>query len=102
MSHIYTYEEIKQEFEDREYILITDHKLKSNEKYEYICKKHQEKGVQYIDWVHFHNHGHGCKYCGFEKSIEARKKDLSKYNGQELAESKGFEYVGMSRHDKKV
>lgn len=102
MAHIFTYEEIKKEFEDKGYILITDHKLKSNEKYEYICTKHIKEGSQFIDWVHFHNHGHGCKYCGLEKSGAARKKDLSEYDGKTLAESKGFEYIGMSRHDKKV
>ena len=102
MAHIFTYEEIKQEFDDRGYILLTDHKLKSKDKYEYICKKHETEGVQIIDWMHFHNRGHGCKYCGLEKSGAARRKELSEYNGKELAESKGFEYIGMSRHDKKV
>lgn len=102
MKHKYTYEEIKQEFENRDYILITDHKVKSNEKYEYICKKHQDKGSQLIDWGHFHCNGRGCYYCGRERTESARRKDLSKYNGKELAESKGFEYVGMSRHDNKI
>lgn len=102
MAHIYMYDEIKKEFNERGYTLITDHKLKSTEKYEYICQKHMDKGSQFIDWGHFHNRGHGCKYCGLEKSGNARRKDLSEYNGKELAESKGFEYVGMSRHDKKV
>lgn len=102
MAHIFTYDEIKKEFEDREYILLTDHKLKANEKYEYICKKHQEEGSQFIDWAHFYNRGHGCKYCGLEKSGAARRKDLSEYDGKSLAESKGFEYVGISRHDNKI
>lgn len=102
MAHIYTYEEIKHEFEDKEYILLTDHKLKCNEKYEYICKKHKEKGSQFIDWGHFHCSGRGCYYCGRERTEIAHIKDLSKYDGRVLAESKGFEYVGMSRHDKKV
>ena len=102
MAHIFTYEEIKKEFENRGYVLITDHKLKGNEKYEYICKKHLKEGSQFIDWVHLHNHGHGCKYCGLEKSGAARRKDLSEYDGKTLAESKGFEYVGISRHDGKV
>lgn len=102
MAHIYTYEEIKQEFDDRGYILLTDHKLKCNEKYEYICKKHDDKGSQFIDWGHFHSSGRGCKYCGLEKSGAARRKDLSEYNGKELSESKGFEYIGISRHDNKI
>lgn len=102
MAHIFTYDEIKQEFEDRGYILITDHKLKGKEKYEYICKRHPEEESQFIDWVHFHNHGHGCQRCGIEKCGAARRKDLSEYDGKTLAESKGFEYIGMSRHDKKI
>lgn len=102
MAHNFTYEEIKNEFENREYILLTDHKLKSKEKYEYICKKHTDKGTQFIDWPHFYNRGHGCKYCGLEKSGAARRKDLSEYDGKQLAESKGFEYVGISKHDGKI
>ena len=58
--------------------------------------------MQIIDWNHFHYSRHGCKYCALEKSGATRRKDLSEYNGKELAESKGFEYVGMSKHDKKV
>lgn len=102
MGYIYTYDEIKQEFENKGYILITDHKVKSDEKYEYICRKHQDKGFQFIDWGHFHCNGRGCYYCGRERTETARRKDLSEYDGQALAESKGFEYVGMSRHDKKI
>lgn len=102
MVHTFTYDEIKDEFDSRGYILLTDHKLKSKEKYEYICKKHFNEGVQIIDWGHFHYSEHGCKYCALEKSGAAHRKDLSEYNGKELAESKGFEYVGVSRHDKKV
>ena len=102
MGHVYTYDEIKQEFESRNYILLTDHKLKCDEKYEYVCKKHIDKGSQFIDWGHFHCTKRGCYYCGREKSESARRKDLSEYEGKTLAESKGFEYIGMSRHDKKI
>lgn len=102
MRHMFTYDEIQQEFNDRNYILVTDHKIKSTEKYEYICKKHKDKGSQFINWGHFHYNKRGCYYCGIEKCGSARKKDLSEYNGRELAESKGFEYVGISRHDKKI
>lgn len=102
MGHIYTYEEIKQEFEDRDYILLTNHKLKCDEKYEYICKKHMDNGSQFIDWGHFHSSKRGCYYCGIEKCGAARRKDLNEYDGKSLAESKGFEYVGILRHDNKV
>ena len=102
MGHVYTYEEIKQEFEEKEYILLTNRKLKCDEKYEYICKRHIDKGSQFIDWRHFHYSKRGCYYCGRERTEVARRKDLSEYDGRVLAESKGFEYVGMSKHDKKI
>lgn len=102
MAHIYTYDEIKQEFENRNYLLLTNHKVKSEEKYEYICNNHVDKGSQFIDWGHFHCNKRGCYYCGRERTESARKKDISKYDGKSLAESKGFEYVGMSRHNKKI
>lgn len=102
MGHTYTYDDIKQEFAQRGYILLTDHKLKSNEKYEYICEKHNDKGSQFIDWGHFYCSKRGCYYCGREKCAAARRKDLSEYDGRSLAESKGFEYIGMVRHDKKI
>lgn len=30
---------------------------------DFICKKHREKGVQSVDWSHFHTYKYGCKYC---------------------------------------
>lgn len=102
MGSKYSYDEIKQEFEIRGYKLVTDHIVKSTEKYEYICLKHQEKGSQFIGWGHFHYSNHGCYYCGREKSDKSRQKDLSEYDGKTLAESKGFEYVDIVKHDRKV
>ena len=102
MGKIYTYDEIRQEFEERGYILITDHKVKSDEKYEYVCKRHQDKSSQFIDWGHFHCSGRRCYYCGREKTEAAKRKDLSEYDGKSLAESKGFEYVDMVKHDRKI
>lgn len=102
MSKIYTYDEIKFEFINRGYELITDHKVKSNEKYEYICPIHEDKGSQFIDWPHFHLRNQGCKYCGIKNQKHGKEKELSEYNGKELAESKGFEYIDTVRHDLKV
>lgn len=99
---LYTYDDIKQEFIDRGYELITDHKLKSNEKYEFICPIHKERGSLFLDWGHFHTGKRGCKYCSTENQKHGRQKTLSEYNGKELAESKGFEYIDTVRHDKKV
>lgn len=88
MAHIYTYDEIKKEFEDRDYILLTDHKLKCNEKYEYICKKHQEKGSQFIDWGHFHCSAHGCSFCGRKSVMMQEEKIYQNITGKNWQKAK--------------
>ncbi len=30
---------------------------------DFICKKHRDKGIQSVDWSHFHTYKYGCKYC---------------------------------------
>ena len=100
--HVYTFDEIKREFECRGYTLITDHKLKYREKYEYICNKHADEGSQFIDWGHFHSGHRGCYYCGREIVESSRRKDLSEFHAKELAESKGFVYVDTIRRDGKI
>ena len=39
----YTYEQVKQEFDDRGYDLISTEYHKVDEKLEYICRKHKDK-----------------------------------------------------------
>lgn len=30
---------------------------------DFICNKHEDKGIQSVDWSHFHTYKYGCKYC---------------------------------------
>lgn len=63
----YTYEQVKHEFEERNYELLSNEYHNVSEKLEYICLKHKDKGVQKISFSKFHNCNQGCYYCGIEK-----------------------------------
>ena len=103
MPKIYTYDDVKREFEERGYeLLSTEYHHDCFEKLDYICPKHRDKGIQQIGFTHLHSHKQGCYYCGRERTEASRRTSLEDYNGRELAESKGFEYVGMSKHDQKI
>lgn len=97
----YTYDQIKQEFENRGYELVSTEYVNSNTKLEYICKVHKDKGVQQINLCHFHK-GQGCRFCGAENKKNGKQKDLAGYNAKELTESKGMEFVKITREDGKL
>lgn len=86
------FEDIKQEFKDRGYELITDTFINTKQKLEYRCLKHPEK-VRQIDYSHFNN-DRGCYECGVERIKEKRKlnfEDVVKAfseKGLELLETK--------------
>ena len=60
-----TYEKIKQEFEDRNYTLISTGYQNKNQDLEYICNKHNNRGVQKIRYSNF-SRNRGCAYCMIE------------------------------------
>ena len=95
------YEQVKREFEERGYMLLSTEYVNCSTKLAYICLKHKDAGVQHIDWAHF-NRGQGCKYCGQENKRHGREKDLEDYNAKELVESKGLEFVRITREDSKL
>lgn len=45
---------------------------------EFICPKHQNKGVQYSDWSHFHKSTVGCPYCTGRYRTTEEFEDLAK------------------------
>lgn len=60
------FEDIKKEFKDRGYELLTDHFINNRQKLKYRCLKHPEE-IRTIDYSHF-NSGRGCYECGVEKN----------------------------------
>lgn len=96
-----TYDEIRRAFEERGYKLLSTEYANCSTKLAYICLKHQNMGVQYIDWAHF-SRGQGCKYCGQENKRSGREKNLEDYNAKELVESKGLEFVKITRENSQL
>ena len=96
-----TYEEVKKSFENRGYELISNEYINSETKLEYICPLHRDKGVQTIDYQHF-KRGQGCRFCGQENKRHGKQKNLEEYNAKELTESKGMEFVKITRENSKL
>lgn len=84
---------IYNECNNRGYLLKTDYIHRSNSSFNYICKKHYDKGIQSSNYDRFINMNQGCKYCGIERRGIKRRKSEDYY--KELAEEKGFEYVSV-------
>ena len=88
----YSYEQVKEDFNKKGYTLLTkkeDYK-NVNQKLNYICPIHGKKQITY---GHL-KEGKGCSECGRERTRQASIKPDSYY--KEIAESKGFEFVGTS------
>lgn len=92
----FTYEEVQDMFKQRGYELLSKEYINCEIPLEYICNKHRNGGIQDIDFAHF-KRGQGCKYCGKENKRHGREKDLKDYNAKELVESKGLEFVKITR-----
>lgn len=99
MKH--TYDDIKQAFDNKGYDLISTEYINVDTKLEYICRQHMNKGIQRIDFNHFRR-GQGCKFCSKENKKNGKQRDLDDYNAKELTESKGMEFVRITREDSKL
>ena len=68
----YNYEEIKAIMEAKGCKLLSTGLCRSDEKLDYICLKHADKGVQHISVYHAID-GRGCYYCGRERTNESKR-----------------------------
>lgn len=82
---------VSDECEQKGYRLITPYIHRSDSKFEYICKKHQEKGIQVSYYDRMVNREQGCKYCGIESRGIKHRTDEDIFI--KTAEEKGFEYI---------
>lgn len=86
--------EIKNYCEYKDYILLTPNIRRCFDKFEYVCKKHEDKGSQYSNYDQMINSNRGCYYCGVERRGESQRLDESVY--KKATEDKGFVYVGCN------
>lgn len=84
-------EEIRHDFSDKGYKLLTSEPKTKTDKVEYVCLKHAFKGVQSINLRKFYNFNQGCKYCGIEKRAETHS--ISKDECKEITTEKGLDYI---------
>lgn len=66
------WEDIVALFKEHDYELISDKYINAKTKLKYICNKHRNKGIQSVTYGNLKN-GFGCKYCGDERTVEAKK-----------------------------
>lgn len=59
-------------FQEHNYMLLSTEYVNAKTKLEYFCNKHMDKGIQSITYGNLKN-GFGCKYCGDERTVEARR-----------------------------
>lgn len=75
--------EIKNQFEEKKYMLISEEYVDVHTPLEYICLKHIDKGILNIAYAQF-KMGCGCKYCGYENSAEKQRNDYSDFQEEFL------------------
>lgn len=99
----YSFKDVKSIMNKKDYILISDETDFHNaaSKIKYICKKHEEKGVQLTTLGHLLE-GKGCYYCGREKCHLARRIDLSlcASKDKKRCEELDFTYIDTIRINK--
>lgn len=88
----YTYEQVKGVMDLKGYQLLSTKLCKSNEKMDYICTRHADKGIQHISIYHIMD-GRGCYYCGRENTNKAHLAKIDKDSDKALCESRGFVYI---------
>ena len=93
----YNIDDIKKEFEKRDYILVSDVYKNCDLKLEYICKSHSEHGVQRIPYKVFQK-GVGCRWCGNEKIGNKLKHNIKNIEEEFIKEG----YVLISPEYKNV
>lgn len=84
-------DEVRDVFDKKGYILISDKYENNHQKLKYICRKHENKGVQEISLSSIIHSGCGCYYCGLERSAKAKMHPDSYYI--DWCKKNGFIYV---------
>lgn len=92
-----SYEYIKQEFEKRDLILISTEYKNNEQKLQYICNKHKDKGIQetrYSSLIYMD----GCAFCSREKFSLKQTKSHEKFL-EEVKEVHGDKYAVLDKYE---
>ena len=70
-------DDIRKEFKEKGYELISDCYESAKTYLKYYCNIHKDKGVLEITYDNFKT-GYGCRYCGIDKNANAKRNDIEK------------------------
>lgn len=76
-SQNFKIEDIRKQFEDKGYYLLTDNYINNDQTLEYICLKHKEKGIQTTKYINFNGIKDNCEFCIREKKSERYRHDFT-------------------------
>jgi hypothetical protein len=91
-----SYEYIKEEFRKKDLVLISEEYINNEEKLDYICNKHKEKGIQKMssgDLIKCI----GCYYCGLESASRSSTKSHDQFC-KEVFDVHGDDYIVHSTY----
>lgn len=91
----YTYDEVMNIFKEHGMTLISDEYHNRDEKLDYICDRHQQKGVQKMSLCDLQQ-GRKCVYCRYENG-EPCSFILPEDIYQEETEKAGYKYAGFHK-----
>lgn len=73
MSNKYSYENVKNKFNELGLQLISTEYINCKQKLQFICPIHKDEGVQEIKFDGVLNRNQGCSFCGREKAQKSRR-----------------------------
>lgn len=68
---------LKNDFMELDYEIVSEFIFKGVEKIEYICNKHKDKGILKIQYYKFKK-GQRCRFCGYEKIAALNRFSIEK------------------------
>lgn len=95
----YTYEDVVNTCNECGYILLSTEFVSCANNIDFICEKHQDKGIQHVTYGHMLE-GKGCYWCGRKKTEQARRDMISIEKRIQICEKNGLKYVGSNYNDK--
>lgn len=76
-SEKHNIDDIRKEFENVGYELVSDCYQGAKSYLKYYCNKHRDKGILKIQYCNFSS-GYGCRYCGQDKTASAKRNSFEK------------------------
>lgn len=90
----FTIDDIRKQFDDRGYTLVSDKYTNQKQNMEFICNKHKEEGIQNIIYRNFKYKNCGCHFCAKEKFNQIHR--IDREEAKRLTGLKGLEFVDIT------